>query len=195
MQSFDDKCPTLLVIDVQKGFLDETLWGGKRNNNNAEEICGKLIAHWRDRKFPVIHVKHASTDPKSALHPSQDGHEFNEHAMPITGELIVEKNVNSAFIGTDLKTVLDEKNVSSLVVIGLTTDHCVSTTTRMAGNYGYEVFLISDATATFDKTGVDNKTVYPADLIHDTALASLNGEFATVLKCDELMRMLSDGSE
>ncbi|MEP3198598.1 MAG: cysteine hydrolase family protein [Lentilitoribacter sp.] len=185
----------MLVIDVQKGFLDETLWGGKRNNKDAEEVCGKLIALWRDRKFPVIHIKHASTDPKSALHPSQSGHEFNEYAMPIDGELVFEKNVNSAFIGTDLKVELDAKNTSSIVVIGLTTDHCVSTTTRMAGNYGYEVFLISDATATFDKMSADNKTLYPADLIHETALASLNGEFATVLNSDELMAMLSDSSD
>lgn len=195
MQSLNDKCPTLLVIDVQKGFLDETLWGGKRNNKDAEEICARLITHWRDRKFPIIHIKHTSTNPKSALHPSQDGCEFNKYAMPIAGELIIEKNVNSAFIGTDLKAVLDAKNVSSIVIIGLTTDHCVSTTTRMAGNYGYEVFLISDATATFDKTGVDNKTVFPAELVHDTALASLNGEFATVLNSDELMMMLSDSSK
>ncbi|MEP2980128.1 MAG: cysteine hydrolase family protein [Lentilitoribacter sp.] len=195
MPSFNDNCPTLLVIDVQKGFLDETLWGGKRNNKDAEEVCGKLIALWRDHKFPVIHIKHASTDPKSALHPSQSGHEFNEYAVPIDGELVFEKNVNSAFIGTDLKDVLDAKNTSAIVVIGLTTDHCVSTTTRMAGNYGYEVFLISDATATFDKMSADNKTLYPADLIHETALASLNGEFATVLNSDELMAMLSDSSD
>ena len=195
MQSFHDKCPTLLVIDVQKGFLDEALWGGNRNNKDAEEICGRHISHWRNCKLPIIHIKHTSTNPKSALHPSQDGHEFNEYAMPLAGELVIEKNVNSAFIGTDLKDVLDAKNTSSIVIIGLTTDHCVSTTTRMAGNYGYEVFLISDATATFDKMGADNKTVYPANLIHETALASLNGEFATVLNSDELMTMLSGSSE
>lgn len=189
MQSFEDKAPTLLVIDVQKGFLDEALWGGKRNNKDAEEVCGQLIALWRERKFPIIHIKHASSNPNSALHPSQEGHEFNAAAMPNTGELVIEKNVNSAFIGTDLKDVLDANNTSSIVIIGLTTDHCVSTTTRMAGNYGYQVFLVSDATATFDKKGLDG-TVYPADLIHDTALASLNDEFASVINSGELISKL-----
>lgn len=188
MQSLNDKCPTLLVIDVQKGFLDEALWGGKRNNKNAEEICGGLITQWRDRKLPIIHVKHASTNPSSALHPSQKGHEFSNYAIPISGEQVITKSVNSAFIGTNLKAILDEKNVSTIVVVGLTTDHCVSTTTRMAGNFGYQVFLISDATATFDKTGLDG-TVYPAELIHETALASLNSEFAEVIKSDDLIAL------
>ena len=103
--------------------------------------------------------------------------------MPVNGERIIKKNVNSAFIGTDLKQHLDNANISKLVIVGLTTDHCVSTTTRMAGNYGYDTFLVSDATATFNKKGLEGQN-FSADLIHETALASLNGEFATVVTTD-----------
>lgn len=95
-------------------------------------------------------------------------------------ERIVKKNVNSAFIGTNLKEQLDQSNITTLVIVGLTTDHCVSTTTRMAGNFGFTTFLVSDATATFNKTGLDGEN-YSADLIHETALASLNNEFARVV--------------
>ena len=88
--------------------------------------------------------------------------------------------MNSAFIGTDLKERLDNENISKLVIAGLTTDHCVSTTTRMAANFGYDTFLVSDATATFNKKGGDGRN-YAAELIHETALASLNEEFATII--------------
>lgn len=189
MSSLKDKRPTLLLIDIQKGFLQEDIWGDERNNKDAEIVCEKLLNYWREYALPIVHIQHASTNPQSPLHPQQKGFEFQDLVKPLADELVINKSVNSAFIGTDLKGVLDQDNVSTLVIIGLTTDHCVSTTTRMAGNYGYEVFLISDATATFDKKGPDGKK-FDAKLIHETALASLNDEFASVINSVELINKL-----
>lgn len=184
-----DKQPALLVIDVQQGFEDEDYWGGNRNNPNAEKICGEILQRWRDYKLPIFHIRHSSLEPKSRLHPSHAGFAFNQYVLPQTGEPIITKNVNSSFIGTDLKQQLDVKDISTVVIIGLTTNHCISTTTRMAGNYGYQTYLISDATATFDRVGIHGEK-YDAELMHQTALASLNHEFATVLSTDELMELL-----
>jgi hypothetical protein len=55
----------------------------------------------------------------------------------------------------------------------------------MAGNLGFDTFLVSDATATFNKKGVEGQN-YPAELIHETALASLNGEFARIVTTEFL---------
>ena len=112
--------------------------------------------------------------------------------MPIEGEIIITESVNICFIGTSLKELLDEKNCTTVVIIGLTTDHCVSTTARMAANYGYNVLLVSDAMATFNKIGLMNK-VYDSELIHQTALACLKDEFATIITSDELFEMLDRG--
>lgn len=181
-----DKKPALILIDIQNAFLDEDYWGGNRNNKNAEIICGKILNTWRELNLPLFHIRHSSTNLKSKLHASKKGFEFNENVLPIENEPIITKNVNSAFIGTDLKEQLDTLNINTLVIIGLTTNHCVSTTTRMAGNFGYDTYLISDATATFDRIGVNGEK-YDSEIIHLTTLANLNEEFATVWTSEKLM--------
>ena len=181
--------PILICIDIQLAFLEEDRWGGNRNNKNAEEICAQIIAKWRDIGEEIIHFRHSSSNPKSNLHKDAKGFSFNPLCAPNEGETIVTKSVNSCFIGTNLKKMLDEKNCETVVIIGLTTDHCVSTTTRMAGNYGYNTFLISDATATFDKVGINGET-YDSELMHYSALASLKDEFATIISSEELFELL-----
>lgn len=124
-------------------------------------------------------MQHVSREVGSPLRPGQDGVRFKALAEPQAGEPVVQKHVNSAFIGTDLERQLREAGIGTLVIVGLTTDHCVSTTMRMAGNLGFEVLLPGDATATFGRTGPDGRQ-HDAQEIHDGHLASLNGEFATV---------------
>lgn len=172
--------PALILIDIQKAFNNIEYWGGQRNNLNAEENASILLKLWRENSLPVFHIQHCSINPDALHHESNEGNEFKDIVKPIGNEPIIKKNVNSAFIGTNLKERLDNSKITKLVIVGLTTDHCVSTTTRMAGNFGYDTFIVSDATATFNKKGLDGQN-YSAELIHETALASLNGEFATVV--------------
>lgn len=179
--------PALILVDIQKGFENIAYWGGQRNNPEAELRASELLSLWRENQLPVFHIQHCSSNPASLLHVINDGNAFNELVTPIDGEPIIQKNVNSAFIGTDLQAQLDNAQITTLVIAGLTTDHCISTTTRMAGNLGYETFLVADATATFNKKGIDG-TNYPAELIHETALASLNEEFATIVTTDFIKR-------
>jgi nicotinamidase-related amidase len=178
--------PALILIDIQKGFDNIAYWGGQRNNLDAEKNAGVLLTLWRASNLPVFHIKHCSSNPNSLLREAHEGNEFKDIVMPMGNEPVIKKNVNSAFIGTDLKEQLDRAGVTKLVIVGLTTDHCVSTTTRMAGNFGYETYLVADATATFNKKGIDGKN-YSAELMHDTAIASLNDEFATIVTTDFLM--------
>lgn len=182
--------PTLLLIDIQKGFDEHARWGGSRNNPQAEANAERLLIQWRAQGWPVVHVRHDSVAPNSNLAVGQIGNEFKDEVKPISGEPIFSKSVNSAFIGTGLQTYLEERKTRSLVIVGLTTDHCVSTTTRMAGNLGFETYLVADATATFDKIGFDGQR-YPAELVHQTALASLHSEFATVLTTEQVLEMVS----
>lgn len=174
----------LLLIDFQKGF-DDPVWG-VRNNPEAESKAALLLQKWRHECLPVIHIQHCSSDSNSPLQAHLCGNEFKDDVQPIEGETVLTKTVNSAFIGTSLETYLRENDIGSLVIAGLTTDHCVSTTTRMAGNFGFNVMLVSDATATFDRTGEDGQH-YSAELIHKIHLASLHAEFCQVCTSKELL--------
>ena len=169
----------LLVIDVQKG-MDVYAERFNRNNPALEQNIARLQAAWRESGRPVIHVQHLSREPKSPLRPGQPGVDIKDEVRPIAGEPVVQKSVNSAFIGTSLEADLRRRGLTTLVVVGLQTNMCVSTTARMAGNLGFTTYVISDATATFDNTGPNGKR-YPSELLHDVALADLHGEFATVI--------------
>ena len=181
--------PALLLIDIQKGLDDIDYYGGHRNNLQAESNARKILDFWRNHKFPIFHIKHNSTNPNSPLAKGRPGNEFKDIVAPLANEKTIEKEVNSAFIGTDLKQQLDKLEIKKVVIAGLTTDHCVSSSTRMAGNLGYDTFLVADATATFDKVGADG-TKYKAEMIHEVELASLHNEFALVIKTDDLLKII-----
>ncbi|MGZ2369429.1 cysteine hydrolase family protein [Ancylomarina sp. YFZ004] len=181
--------PALLLIDLQKGFDDEAYWGGNRNNKDAEEKAAQILAKWRKLELPIYHIIHSSQDPNSLLHQSHSGFEICDQVKPVDGEPVIIKNVNSGFIGTDLKERLDNEGITHLVIVGLTTNHCISTTTRMAGNYGFETILIEDATATFDRVGIHGEK-YTSEIIHQTTLANLKDEFAEILNTDQLLNKI-----
>lgn len=178
------KTAALVIIDVQKGF-DDPRWG-TRNNADAEENIAILLAGWRETGRPVFHVQHMSTSESSPLHPGQEGNEIKDLVKPERGEPLIQKTVNSSFIGTNLESLLREKHCETLVITGLTTNHCVETTTRMAGNLGFNTYLVSDATATFNRTGPDGR-VYTADEIQAVSLANLNEEFATIISTKQVL--------
>ena len=179
--------PALILIDFQQGF-DAPVWG-QRNNPDAESVAIELLAYWRETGRPLFHVQHLSRDPDSPL--SGSGIEFRAGLEPRTGEVVIQKSVNSAFIGTDLKERLRRDAISNLVICGLTTPHCVSTTARMAANLGFDVALVADACAAYTSNAntswKPDATSLTAQEIHDMALSHLHGEFAQVVNSSDIL--------
>jgi nicotinamidase-related amidase len=183
--------PTLLLIDIQNGLDDLQYYGGRRNNPGAEGNAAALLGFWRQQALPVVHVKHNSIHEASPLFKGKPGNNIKEEVKPLPHERLIEKQTSSAFINTDLQQYLQHHGIHTLIIAGLTTDHCVSATTRMAGDLGYKTYLVSDATATFDRLGPDGKKI-AAEILQEAELACLHGEFTTVLDTASIMKMLGN---
>lgn len=131
-------------------------------------------------------VRHDSTEPGSPLRPGQPGNDFKE-LVTGTPDLLVTKSVNSSFHGTpDLDAWLREPDLDGLVICGITTNHCCESTARVGGNLGHTVLFALDATHTFDRTAPDGTRV-TADELARVAATNLHGEFATVVRTDQLV--------
>lgn len=174
----------LILVDIQHGLDDP--WYGVRNNPDAERNAARLLEAWRERNQPIVHIQHLSTNPESPLFPGKPGVPHKPEVAPQGDEPVMQKNVNSSFIGTELEGWLRDREIGSVVIAGLTTNHCVETTTRMAGNLGFDATLAHDACAAHDLTGPDG-THYSADQVHAMSLANIASEFAAVKSVDEIL--------
>jgi len=139
----------LILIDQQKA-MDHPKWG-PRNNPEAERNIARLLAAWRARGGPVIHVKHDSTEPDSPFRPGQAGNGFLPLTAPLPDETVISKKVHSAFIGTDLAPRLEGMGRPALVICGVQLANSVEATVRVGGNLGFSIRLPGDACWSCDK--------------------------------------------
>lgn len=180
-----------MLIDLQKA-IDHPSWG-QRNNLDAEKNVAALLEAWRASKRPVYHIRHDSTEPASHYRPGQPGNEFKPEAQPLDSEITIAKRTNSAFIGTGLEASLRAAGQTILVVTGVITNNSVEATARMAGNLGFDTFLVEDACFTFARRDWDGRLRTAAE-VHAMSLANLDGEYCTVTRTAQVLAALETGS-
>ncbi|UVL47350.1 cysteine hydrolase family protein [Pseudomonas moraviensis] len=174
----------LIIIDQQKGILHPRL--GRRNNPQAEERMLELLALWRLRGRPVIHVQHLSRSPDSVFWPEQSGVEFQPRFAPQNGEWLIQKQVPDAFCASGLEAQLREAGIGQLIIVGVATNNSVESTARTAGNLGFDTWVAEDACFTFDKADYFG-TPRTAEELHGMSLGNLHGEYATVVSSAQLL--------
>ena len=174
----------LIVIDIQNDYFP----GGAMELEGAEAACARAshaLNFFRERKLPVIHVRHLSTRPGATFFlPGTKGAEIHSSVLPQREESVIEKNFPNSFRGTALQKRLEELNVKHLVVAGMMTHMCVDASVRHAADAGYKVTLLADACATRAQS-YGGESV-PARQVHAAFLAALNGFYAKVIRADEL---------
>ena len=173
----------LLPVDMQLGFDEASQ--PPRWNRDLDVKGLALLAAWRAASRPIIHVRHDSVQPGSNLRPDQPGNRLRPGFEPQAGEPLITKSVNSAFIGTDLDLRLRRLGARHVVVFGLVTDMCVSTTIRMGANIGWDMILVPDACDCFALPDGKGGTI-PADQIQAAHVATLAAEFCRIMSVVEL---------
>lgn len=180
----------LVIVDVQRA-IDDPSWAaeGPRNNPEAEANIAELLAAWRKSNYPIFHVRHDGTLPTSTYRPGQPGNEFKPEAAPLPGETIIVKHTNSAFIGTELDRLLRLANIHTLVIIGVITNNSLEATVRMAGNLGFDTYLVEDASFTFARKDYQGR-LRTAEEVHDMSLANLHLQYCTVVRTEEVLNAI-----
>lgn len=179
--------PALLIIDMQKA-IDDPKWG-RRGQPQVEANLQRLLTAWRERRLPVVHIRHDSVDPQSPYRAGTEGNAFKAEVEPQLGEPVIDKRTNNAFIGTDLMDVLDELQIRSLVIGGVLLENSVDATVRMAANLGFEVIVPEDAVASTDRTDLSGR-LWTAEDVHALTLAVLQGEYAQIKNTETVIGML-----
>jgi len=197
----------LLLVDIQQGLNHPTYWGTQRSTPNFETNITKLLSSFRiTLDTHILHVCHHSTFESSPLHPSKPGVAFMDFAAPLPSEAVFSKTTSSPFTENGLEQVIKDLELDVLVVAGLTTAHCVSTTVRLASNlrvvdhpYGSvirggnagvkgDLVLVSDATATFS-VSIEGRE-FDAETVHRVHLATMKDEFCAIQTTEEVLRRL-----
>lgn len=177
----------LILIDMQQAF-DSPPWPG-RWNDQVDRNGLALLAAWRRSSRPIIHVRHDSVEDGSTLRPGQPGNAFRPGFEPAAGEPLVSKSVNAAFIGTDLDLRLRRSGADTIVLFGISTDMCVSTSVRVGANLGYRVILVEDSCDCFDLSDGEGGTISARD-VHQAHVATLRAEFSAVVTTGEILSKL-----
>jgi len=172
----------VVVIDLQNEYLPT----GKLPLSGIEAAvanAARIIANARDRGVPVIHVQHQSLSAEAPIFvPGSDGVEIQAAVLPQAGEPVVLKHYPNAFRETNLKQLLDERGIRSLVVVGAMSHMCIDAGVRAAADLGYTVTVIHDACATLDLEfqGIQ----VPAAQVHAALMAALAFAYASLEATD-----------
>ncbi len=179
----------LLVIDVQMAFVHRDEKNEPRSAPEAEGNIARLLSVFRQNAINIIHIHHHSRVEGSPFTAGLPGAAVQEFVAPAEGEAVYIKHVNSSFIDTTLEKDLRSHGIEHLVLCGATANHCVETTTRMAGNLGFDTYYVSDGVWAYGMIGPDGKSHNPED-VHSMTLSNMQGEFATVVTTQEILAQM-----
>jgi nicotinamidase-related amidase len=182
--ALDAKSTALVVIDIQREYFE----GGKLylpDGQSALMRAKKLIAFADAQRIPVFHVQHVGPAGGPLFARDGAGVEFHREIMPAPHHRVVQKTSPSSFVGTDLDELLKARGIQTLLICGLMTHMCVSTTARDARPRGYRAIVAGDACATRDIDGWDGGVVTHAAL-HRAALTEVSDSFAEVMSTEQV---------
>jgi nicotinamidase-related amidase len=179
----------LLVIDIQDSFKHSPERWAKRSSTDFEENVKSLLRTWREASLPLFFVLHTDSDPGFRV----DDPEFRlmDFLERQENEPLIVKNTRNAFTSTDLQARLDDRGIKKVVIIGISTEQCCETTTRVAADLGYDVDFVTECTLTFPIGELTTSELTTAEIIRRTE-AVLEGRFARIVTVQQLQREVDE---
>jgi ureidoacrylate peracid hydrolase len=187
----------VLIIDMQNGFLSAegssaSIGLPYQELRPALPGCLRLTSAARAAGVPVIYTRYVYQPDYSdaGLMPTEIAPALKEanaltagswdadivpELSPRPGDIVIDKSRPSSFYGTRLEPVLTSLGIKSLVIGGVTTNICVETTARDAGQRDYRTYVVRDATAEFEQAR------------HEHALNTIGFLFGWVTTVDEVL--------
>ncbi len=143
----------LLVIDMQKGLVDEDLYAF----DTFSERTTRLVDAARKNNVEVIFVQH-DAGPGSGMSAGDEDFEIIDRIVPKEGEKVFVKTINSCFGNKDFKQYLKQQADKRLMIIGLQTNYCIDATVKSAFERGYDVIIPEGTNSTFDNDYMSGET-------------------------------------
>ncbi|KAJ7171172.1 Isochorismatase-like protein [Mycena filopes] len=199
----------LVVIDVQQSFLDPR-YRGRRSTPNLEANITSLLTAFRAHNLPILHVHHINTKNPDSLYYEKtrpNNVRPQDFVKPAAGEAVLRKYDKSSGFGAvlvsgePLEDVLRAQGINTVILVGISSAHCVSSTARSAGDRGFGVVVVADGTATHAVEAVDfgdgamkgdgeGGKEWTAETLHAVAMANLNRELADVVQTAEVLKFV-----
>ncbi len=175
----------LLIIDIQRDYFPggaHPLWEPEAAAANA----ARLLAAFRERGEPVIHLQHVWDEPDAPfMRPGTPGVEIHELVAPAAGERVLQKTEPNGFLGTGLEDELRRLEPEQVVVAGMMSSMCVDATVRAAADKGFAVVVAHDACAA-PALSHGSRQVSGAD-VHAAFMAALGQGYAELRSAAELV--------
>ncbi len=178
----------LVIVDIQKDYFP----GGTMELQGSIEASEKakiLLAAFRDKALPVVHIQHISVRRGATFFlPGTEGVKIHEHVQPRDREALFQKHYPNSFRETPLLDYLRENRITQLVIGGMMTHMCIDATTRAAFDFGFECILAHDACATraLSFSGI----TVPAEHVHTSFVSALNGVYAKAVATGDICSTL-----
>ena len=175
----------LILIDIQNDYFP----GGKNELTGSLEAgrqAGCLLAYFRRARLLPVFIQHLAIRLGATFFlPGTPGADIHSSVQPLPGETIIQKHYPNSFRETGLLDCLRQVQITRLVISGMMTHMCVEATTRAAFDLGFECLVAADACATKDL--LFEGKIIPADTVHRSFLAGLQGTYGKVMRVDELI--------
>lgn len=181
----------LILVDIQNDYFPT--WKDAKwplvGTEAAASQAAKLLNFFRDHNLPIVHVRHEATANVPFFLPGTEGAQIHASVAPIKDEPVVVKHHINSFRETSLKQILDNQQVTDLVIIGAMSQTCIDHTVRAAADFGYKCSVAEDACAARDL--IHNGETIPAKHVHYAFMAALAFPYARIESTDKLIESLA----